>query len=1502
MVSSERPPGSPGGIRTLATVWRGVAKAAEATANTLDSAKTDVGNGTLKLQGDFVPKVTEVLDPIPRELRRIVTAYNDCANAVDKYAVTLQACQSSWDREALEVDSAGRSRRNAELDLDYLAPGWTTERDPGLDENRILNAQATGQPDLTLRISEAWRRFKTARAEEGRRLSLQAQARQMRDEAEETCRNEINAALDSADIRNPGRLEQMWNKLKDSIPSWDDFVKFCENASMILGVLAMFAGPLAPILGGLALALSAVVVADKAMKFAKGELSLKEMGIELGVVALNKFGGKALKGGFTAYKKSGLSKRVSGAAHRGVDKVLPQRLNDQTRNTVHRQVCKVTGHPVDIATGKVFTSFTDLELPGPLPFVLDRVWFSTSKYDGPFGYGWHHSFDAAVLLTPTEMVYRTPDGRFVDLIYLMPGETVYDRQERLTIARDETGFRISDVEGISRRFTPGTARIDNPAEPVVFLLRDVLSRAGHRISCAYDESDRLVEIIDSAGRMIGFTHDDWGRIAAVTAPHPDVVGETFTAAAFSYDLDGNLTTARDARDYEFRYQYEGHLLVEETDRTGLTFHFRYDGVDETARCTSTWGDGDLYRRTLIYEPSATVVINSLGHATRSEHEGGLVVRSIDAIGGERRTEYDYTQPVQEIDELGRATRYLYDWRGNLIEVVTPDGAKAAVEFDEADQPVWSVDQVGGEWAWEYDDGLLTARRDPLGRVTRLEYARGLLEIIVDPAGGRTAMRYDAQGSLVEVVTPDGESSRWVRNALGWPVATVDPLGNTVRRTFDLGGNVTRVEEPDGNVRTLDYDGESNLTSAEDVLYDIKLAYQGMGRLASRTQAGTTVRFEYDTEEQLVGIVNEHGYVYSFAYNETGLVKTERGFDDILRIYERDLAGRIVSVRRASGLVTVHEYDDADRLTRVAHSDGSSQRFSYRADGALMLAGNDTVDVVFERDVMGRLLRETQGELWVASEYDILDRRIRMFSSMGADQRYTRNAMGDVMSVEGNGHSAEFTRDALGQELTRSLPGGAQARWHRDRLGRPAKQEITGGDGRQLRTREYEWVAGGRLHGILDSFSGPVRYAHDGLGQLVSATHGDGTVEMRMPDPVGNLFETEDRSDRSYGAAGQLLWLIDDQGRRVDYAYDPEGNLISKTADDGERWEYHWFADGNMKSVHRPGGTEVSFTYDCLSRRMSKTYRGQTTRWVWDGDVILHEWVEGQRRLDSDNQLEEGGVASRQSELTGGLLPNSAMVGTAAAPSIWLFEARSFAPLAHIFGSDASAILADHLGRPHTTAGNLEDSTLFDTQSIYGKNADMSGKPKYLPFRFAGQYEDPESRLTYNRYRYYDTSQGLYISRDPIGFRGGCNLTRYVSDPTVECDPYGLAAVDGNEITSRHSTLRGAISEAISNSRLGSHRVEYVSNFGVDKGFIVGMSDEAGKMGRGYRVDWDDKKGLHVNWWDHSTSRKRRGGWRYEAAIVEGGTIDQYYEFLKHGFGNKPFDVEARRLQARSDCR
>jgi RHS repeat-associated protein len=49
---------------------------------------------------------------------------------------------------------------------------------------------------------------------------------------------------------------------------------------------------------------------------------------------------------------------------------------------------------------------------------------------------------------------------------------------------------------------------------------------------------------------------------------------------------------------------------------------------------------------------------------------------------------------------------------------------------------------------------------------------------------------------------------------------------------------------------------------------------------------------------------------------------------------------------------------------------------------------------------------------------------------------------------------------------------------------------------------------------------------------------------------------------------------------------------------------------------------------------------------------------------------------------------------------------------------------------------------------YGKVRDFKGLSKTdCPFRYQGQYEDAETGLYYNRFRYYSPDEGMYLSQD-----------------------------------------------------------------------------------------------------------------------------------------------------------
>jgi RHS repeat-associated protein len=84
---------------------------------------------------------------------------------------------------------------------------------------------------------------------------------------------------------------------------------------------------------------------------------------------------------------------------------------------------------------------------------------------------------------------------------------------------------------------------------------------------------------------------------------------------------------------------------------------------------------------------------------------------------------------------------------------------------------------------------------------------------------------------------------------------------------------------------------------------------------------------------------------------------------------------------------------------------------------------------------------------------------------------------------------------------------------------------------------------------------------------------------------------------------------------------------------------------------------------------------------------------------------------------------------------------------------------DHLGTPQEITdeeGNIAWQAQYkawgEAKEIISKAA--QGARFRNPLRFQGQYFDHETGLHYNRFRYYDPETGRFISKDPIGFRGG----------------------------------------------------------------------------------------------------------------------------------------------------
>lgn len=1074
-----------------------------------------------------------------------------------------------------------------------------------------------------------------------------------------------------------------------------------------------------------------------------------------------------------------LSRKCMGAFGRAykrktakVAKKLHDAVNDKIKskslqNMLHKTICTVTGHPVDVASGTFFTDEEDFWLDGPIPLSWERTWYSRSDYRGPLGNGWHHAYDMGIVVENGILTFRMSDG--IPVAFPLPTEKnpSFIRSERKEARKEKDGYCIWDMdEDLYYRFT--RKEYDS-----IHLLESVSDANGFAIRFSYSAEGYLRNITDSAGRHLRVEYDVRnGRIMEIWAPHPENADEEIILASYDYDAEGNMTRQRNAVGDAMLYEYAGRLIVKETWRNGLSWYFEYDDTGIGARCIHTWGDDGIYNHKLKFMNGLTEVLDSHDKLTVYHHRDGLVYLKIDANGGEHRWKYDTDRKLlQETDPTGNSYLYKYDRWGNCTDNSDPGGGSVSAVFFRKgalrNRPISVTTADGGTWMFGYDDkGNVMKRTNPEGAETIIEYREGLVSRVTDPYGVMTTLSYDKDGNLTEAADSRGNVSRYRYDRIGRCLRVTNPKGAEQVRKYDLVGRVVEVEDFDGNHIFLTYDGIDNLVEYRDNLQQVEYRYAGMWKLTSRRDSRGVVAFRYDGEERLRKVINERRQCYDFDLDNTGNVISEVGFDGKRRIYKRDIAGRVVSEKLPSGTEREYEYDAASRVTRVSYvtTDEPDQTYQYGISGRLVEAVRGESRVEFTYNTLGLPVTETTDGETITRTYDKVGQILSLQSTLGADLKYERNEYGELVGFkasdgcgeDGGAWHSEHRYDTLGFEVERMLPGGVVRSFAYDNIGRLVDAR-TRKDARTRHMRRYRWGVADRLLSTEDSKRGTTRYGYTPNGQLEFAEYPDGTQQWRKSDILGNLYPDPNCTIRRFLKGGVM-----EQDGKWHYEYDKDGNLTERYIGSGkwldgkkEHWRYRWNADGSLAKVIRPDGEEVGFTYDALGRRLSKTFGTVVTCWLWNGNVPLHQWK--QQRTYS-RRYEHWETDEKRHART-----------------LWLFDEESFVPAAMIKEGKAYSILTDHLGTPteaYDSEGNEVWSRVLD---MNGNVIEETGNKGMVPFLFQGQYYDWETGLAYNRFRYYNPKSGSYISQDPIGLAGGIlNLYGYVNDTNAWIDFLGLA--------------------------------------------------------------------------------------------------------------------------------
>ncbi|MEU5930386.1 DUF6531 domain-containing protein [Streptomyces antimycoticus] len=1019
-----------------------------------------------------------------------------------------------------------------------------------------------------------------------------------------------------------------------------------------------------------------------------------------------------------------------------------------------------TGEPIDVATGEMVMSATDITLPGVLPLILERHYVSGHPCGGWFGRTWAGTLDQRLEIDDAGVVYITDDGML--LAYPIPEPdvpTLPTSGPRWPLRWDgkpDGTFTITTPEpNRTLHFAP------LPACGRELALTAITDRTGEgdRITIAYDEQGTPTEITHSGGYRIAIDTDlQLLRITTLRLLHGAEHQHSTPLISYGYNEAGDLSEIVNSTGLPLRFQYDDeHRITSWTDRNGTTYAYVYDHRGRVLRGIGP--DGILSGR-MHYDAQTRTnrYTDSLGNTTTYVcNEAYRVIAETDPLGNTTHTEWDDNNrhPLAITDPLGHTTRYHYDDLDRLMAIARPDGSVTKAAYNAQDLPLEVHEPGGAMWRYTYNDrGDRTSVTDPTGATTHYMYdASGHLSTITDALGHTTQVTTSAVGLPMAITDPLGNTTRVRRGPHGLVTAVTDPLGNTTRQGWTIEGEPAWREGPDGAREVWQWDTEGNLARHTDQAgHTTAHTHTHFDRPATRTDPdGAQYAFGYDTELRLTTVTNPQGLTWTYTYDGAGRLTSETDFNGCTRTYEHDAAGRLTAQTNPLGQTLRYTLDPAGQpITQRDETTGEETTYAYDAHGALIHARNGDAELVLERDRLGRLVAETVNGRTTTYGYDAAGHQTHRSMPSGLISTWTYDPTGRPATLTTADNTLTFTYDAAGRETQRAM-GAATLTQTWDSTERLAAQSISSSPDYLLQHRTYTYRPDGYVTEIRELTTGTRHFTLGSTGR-VTGVQAHGWSETYAYDTAGNQTHATAPAHGSGGDRAYSGTLIRRAGRTT-YEHDAAGRLIRKArklpSGQTRSWTYTWNAQDQLTKTTTPLGEEWTYAYDPLGRRLTKTSPdGTPLTFTWDGTRLAEQ-------------------ATRDGATT-----------------TWNYSPGNHCPLTQTHRElDATrhyAIITDTVGTPTellTPDGRLawqHRTTLWGTSLPTPPVGDGSVD---CPLRFPGQYADSETGLNYNHFRYYDPETARYLTSDPIGLAGGYAPHSYVPNPFMWLDPLGLSLLD-----------------------------------------------------------------------------------------------------------------------------
>ena|GEM_PF-578160 len=938
----------------------------------------------------------------------------------------------------------------------------------------------------------------------------------------------------------------------------------------------------------------------------------------------------------------------------------------------------------------------------------------------------------------------------------------------------------------------------------------------------YDEQGRLKEVIDAFGNITAIQRDVEGNPTEIVAPG----GQTTYLAV---NENGYLSSIKCPllKETTLEYTSDG-LLTKLTDHKGNIHNFTYDEKGRLVRDEDPAGGYTELARSELGNYSGYKVEVTTAEGLRSTYQ-------VDYLpgGGTRRVDTDPLGGVTRTETMTDGTTRVTYPDGTIITQVQGPDPRPIINMLAPVTKEFTVTTPGG----------LTSRLTRERAVTMSNPA-DLLSITqisdtVTNNGNIYTTTYDidrdTQTVTVTSTTPEG---RQMVNIFDWYNCLIEEQNGAlepISYTYDDKGRLTGVVQDNQNV-TYTWDEMNRVTGLEDAAGDkYQYEYNGADLLTKLTMpGGQEYQFNYDFNGNMTKITMPNGREHQLDYTVTDLPRSytppengtyEKSYNldravDYLTLpssrqvdYQYDAVGRVIGMQYDSISSSFGYSDNTDRATSIERNpDGVDYSFMY--DGSLLtrMAVSGPVSGVYNYSYNNDFKLDgftLTGDPEIALEYDS-DGLVTKYG----DFALTRNHSFGLPTKISNGvMTIDYSYDNFGRITNRTHKVNDQQIYS---LG--LSFDNTG-----LINRRDETVAGA-VYGATTSYQ--LFYNYDANKQLTDVS-GD-CAESYNYDNNGNrlsggaLYDAQDRLTSLGG---------------VTYQFNEDGFLALRGSD-----TFEYSAQGELVKATLGGGTEISYLYDGVGRRVARLVDGVATEHYLYGNP--------------GNPFEVTAVRD-----------NSGVVSHYYYDQInCLFAIKQ--------GSDWYYVATDQQGTPRVVSDATGQAVKVMEYDSFGNLISDSDPAFRLPIGYAGGISDPDTGLVHFGMRDYDPAAGRWTARDPILFNGQQgNLYVYVSNNPVNLrDPSGLFCIGGSYyagvgiggqlcITGDGVSLCGEVGFGVGGG------VE-ISPFGglADTGTKVGAQAEATYMGVGPSV------GLTLD---------NCGSLKFEGALKAGPfSQSASYDFLK----------------------